>query len=119
MWRGCMIEPPPSGALGLGTPIREFTVGRAKVDFLTIISLGFAALAVLFLVSLLFLVQVSPAQRTEAIVFDSAFGMPVVALLGLLMSRLVNTYGLRVLLYPAGVVLWRRGENTVIRWEQI
>lgn len=114
-----MLEQLPIEAMGLGTPIRQFTVRRATRAILTLLSAGFASLAVLFVVALLFCVQVSPSQQGEALLFDAAFALPVAVLACLLMRRLYAIYGLRLALYSNGLVLWQRGEITVVRWHDV
>lgn len=114
-----MVEQLPIEAMGLGTPIGRFTVRRATRVILTLLSIGFASLAVLFVVALLFCVQVSPSQQGEALLFDAIFALPLAVLACLLLRRLYAIYGLRLALYSDGLVLWRHGEITVVRWHDV
>ncbi len=112
-----MIEQLPIGGMGLGAPVREFTVGRGKLIGLTIVGLAFAASGALFVIGLLFFVQAPPGDQEMAIVFDAVFGLPVAVLVGSLARRVRLAYGLRALVYSGGMALRRGGKTTIIRWE--
>ncbi len=114
-----MIEHLPIEAMGFGAPVREFTVRRTRRAAMTLLSGSFILLGVAFVLGLLFGVQVGPDQHVEALIFDAIFAAPVAALSALLIRQLVTLYTLRVALYPSGMIVWRRGTATVVRWQQV
>ncbi len=115
-----MTGPEQAGeAASLGTLERAFAVSRATLVLVSLLSLTGVVLAVLFLIGLVFFVQVTPGQQVEALVFDSVFALPVILLVIILIRTLIATYTAGAFVFPDGMVMRRNGRHTAIRWEEI